>query len=270
MSLGLIRALLITDPLIILSTIIFGSVSLVASLFDPSGSRQVRIARYWSQSLLILAGVRVKIEGLENISPDASYVFSANHLSFMDTPVVLANIPVQFRFLAKKGLFKIPFLGYHLGRAGHIPVPRDDPRGAVRTMLRAADLIRERGISIFIFSEGGRSEDGELKSFKEGTAYIAIRAGVPVIPVALEGTHAVLPMHSLNIRPGTIRLWIGEPIATRDLTMRDRERLTAQVRNGVAALLEQHPSKQAHAETEGGSHGNRQSAGYGAEEPAAH
>src|ERR1700737_1128676 len=162
MSFGLIRALLITDPLIILSTVLFGSINLVASLFDPTGDFQVRIARYWSQSLLMLAGVRVKIEGLENIATGASYVFSANHLSFMDTPVVLANIPVQFRFLAKKGLFQIPFLGTHLARAGHIPVPREDPRAAVRTLTTAAETIRTRGISMLIFPEGGRSQTGDL------------------------------------------------------------------------------------------------------------
>ena len=114
----------------------------------------------------------------------------------MDTPVVLANIPVQFRFLAKSGLFQIPLLGTHLARAGHIPVPRDDARAAVKTMTTAAQVIRERGISLLIFPEGGRSHTGELASFKEGAAYIAIRAGVPLVPIVLKGTREVLPFGS--------------------------------------------------------------------------
>ena len=118
----------------------------------------------------------------------------------MDTPIVLGHIPVQFRFLAKKSLFSVPFLGYHLKRAGHLSVPRENPREALKTMAEAGRVIRERGISVLIFPEGGRSLEG-LKPFKEGAAYIAINAGVPVVPVGVEGTLQVLPMHSLKYAP---------------------------------------------------------------------
>ena len=151
---------------------------LIVSLFETSGRRQIAVARVWARFLLWGSGVRVKVEGLEKIAPQGSYVFVSNHLSYMDTPVVLANIPVQFRFLAKSGLFKIPLLGTHLARAGHIPVPRDDARAAVKTMNMAAQVMRDRGTSLLIFPEGGRSQTGELAAFKEGAAYIAIRAGV--------------------------------------------------------------------------------------------
>src|SRR4051812_41799734 len=127
MSLSLVRALLIIAPLIILATAAYGSVSLIVSFFDPDGDRQMRVARAWSRMLLRISGVRVVIEGLEKIDPNGSYVFAANHASYMDTPVVLASIPVRFRFLAKEGLFRIPLLGGHLKRSGHIPVPRDNP-----------------------------------------------------------------------------------------------------------------------------------------------
>ncbi len=240
MSLGLLRALLITDPLVILSTIFFGTINLIVSLFDQSGNTQVAIARVWSKSLLLLAGVKMDVDGVENISSNGSYLIASNHLSYMDTPVVLAHIPVQFRFLAKKGLFSIPFLGYHLKRAGHIPVPRDDPRGAVRTMQKAAEVIRARGISILVFPEGGRTRDGVLQPFKEGAAHIAIQAGVPIVPVALVGTREVLPMGSLNIRPGRVTLRIGKPIETKNLTARDRKQLTEEVREQIAGLLEGH------------------------------
>jgi 1-acyl-sn-glycerol-3-phosphate acyltransferase len=155
----------------------------------------------------------------------------------MDTPVVLANIPVQFRFLAKGGLFKIPFLGTHLARAGHIPVPREDPRASVKTMTLAAQIIRERGISMLIFPEGGRSRHGEVRPFKEGAAYIGIKAGVPIVPVALIGTRAVLPFGSGRIRPGEVTLKVGEPIDTTKLTLRDRGKVTEDIRAQIIAML---------------------------------
>jgi 1-acyl-sn-glycerol-3-phosphate acyltransferase len=230
-------SLLFVDPLIILSTIFFGSISLFVSLFESSGRTQIKVARAWARSLLLFVGVKVKVEGISKINASGSYVFAANHLSYMDTPVVLAHIPVQFRFLAKKGLFQIPFLGTHLAQAGHIPVPREDPRAAVRTLSRAAQIIREKSISVLIFPEGGRSEDGELQPFKEGAAYIAIKSGVPLVPIAVMGTRRILPMHSATFRRGRVKLHIGDPIPTAGLTLRDRRALTERVREQIAAML---------------------------------
>lgn len=236
-----LRAYVITAPLVILATIGYGLVSLVISLFESSGRRQIAVARAWAQCLLWGSGVRVKVEGLEKIAPDGSYVFVSNHLSYMDTPVVLANIPVQFRFLAKSGLFQIPLLGTHLARAGHIPVPRDDARAAVKTMTTAAQAIRERGISLLIFPEGGRSQTGELADFKEGAAYIAIRAGAPLVPVALQGTREILPFGSAHVRAGSVTMRIGEPIPTSQLQVRDRMRVSSELHDRIASLLAEQP-----------------------------
>jgi 1-acyl-sn-glycerol-3-phosphate acyltransferase len=236
MSPGLLRALFITDPLIIIATVILGSINLAVSFFDHGGRKQVAIAQFWSKVLIKIAGVKLEIEGLEKIDPNGSYVFASNHVSYMDTPVVLGHIPVQFRFLAKKGLFSVPFLGYHLKRAGHIAVPRENPREALKAMAEAGRIIRERGISVLIFPEGGRSLEG-LKPFKEGAAYIALSAGVPVVPVALKGTLQVLPMHSLNVRPGHVVMKIGDPIQTAHFTVRDRAKLTREMHDRVAELL---------------------------------
>src|SRR5450759_557542 len=126
--------------------------------------------------------MQVEVEGLEKIVPCRGYVIASNHLSLMDTPLVLAHIPLQFRFLAKKGLFRIPFIGGHLRRAGHVAIPREDPRGSLKAMSEAARIIKERGVSVLVFPEGGRSV-GPMREFREGAAYIAIKAGVPVIPV---------------------------------------------------------------------------------------
>jgi 1-acyl-sn-glycerol-3-phosphate acyltransferase len=228
-----LRAYLFSDPLIILSTIFFGSISIAASLFDKKGDTLMRVARVWAKSLLRVSGVRVTVEGLEHIDPKGSYVFAANHASYMDTPVVLSSIPVQFRFLAKSGLFKIPFLGTHLGQAGHISVPRNDPRASVKTMQTAAEAVRNRGISLLIFPEGGRSHDGIMRPFKEGAAYIAIRAGVPIVPAALIGTHDVLPYGSGTPLPGAVTLRIMKPIETTGVSLKDRHALTERVHADV-------------------------------------
>jgi 1-acyl-sn-glycerol-3-phosphate acyltransferase len=234
---AVVRALVLTDPYIILSTIFFAVISFFVSLFDPVGNAQIAVARVWARLILAVAGVKVKTTGIEKLKPGGSYVIASNHSSYMDTPVILATVPVQFRFLAKSGLFRIPFLGSHLKRAGHIPVPREDPRAAVKTMSDAARNIREKGISMLIFPEGGRTPDGELKLFKEGVAYIAIKAGVPIIPVAISGTRAVVPIHSGIVKAGHVTLQVGEPVETANLTLKDRERVTEEVRRQIAAML---------------------------------
>jgi 1-acyl-sn-glycerol-3-phosphate acyltransferase len=155
----------------------------------------------------------------------------------MDTPVILTNIPVQFRFLAKKGLFQIPFLGWHLKTAGHIPVPREDPRAAVKTLSLTAKLIESDGTSVLFFPEGGRSADGTLQEFKDGAAYIAIKAQARLVPVALLGTNKIMPMGSKIIRGGRVKLRVGEPIPTKGMTLKDRGALSEAARTQVTEMM---------------------------------
>jgi 1-acyl-sn-glycerol-3-phosphate acyltransferase len=155
----------------------------------------------------------------------------------MDIPVLLAYLPLQFRFLAKKGLFLIPFLGTHLRRAGHLAVVKDNPRASLKSMTDAARILREPGMSVMLFPEGGRSKDGELQDFIEGAAYIAVKAGVPVIPIAMTGTREVLPMGSLQIMSGIVEMRIGNPIPIANLTMKDRATLTQTMHDRIADLL---------------------------------
>ena len=239
MSFGYLRSLLITDPIIIVTTAVMGIISLAASVVESNGRVQHRISSIWSRMLLRISGVKVIIEGLDKIDPKGSYVFVSNHSSFMDTPVALAYIPVQFRFLAKKGLFHIPLLGTHLKRAGHLAVVKDDPRASLKSMSDAARIIGERGISVLLFPEGGRTRDGKLQDFKEGAAYIAIKAGVPAVPIAMLGTRKVLPMGTLQIEPGTVHLRIADPIPTHNFTMKDRSQLTQMLRERILELVGQ-------------------------------
>ncbi len=230
-----LRSIFITAPTIVFATVMMGSMSLIASFFDSTGRQQHAIARGWSRILLAIAGVRVIAEGVEKLDPKKGYVLVSNHSSYFDIPVIMAALPLQFRFFAKQGLFRIPFLGTHLQRAGHIPVMRGDARASLKSMSDGARMLRERNLSVLLFPEGGRSID-HLAEFKEGTAYIAIKAGVPAVPIGLEGTRKIMRMHSFFVYPGTVHLRIGEPIKTADLTVRDREKLTRELHTRVAEL----------------------------------
>ncbi len=237
MFMSALWAYLVVDPLIAFLTIFFGSLNIIVAIFDRVGRQQIWLARVWARSVLFVSGVRVSVEGVEKLDLTRPYLIAPNHASYMDTPVILSSVKLQFRFLAKEELFKIPFLGAHLRTAGHVPVPREDPRAAVKTMTLAADNIREKAISMLIFPEGGRTRTGELQPFKEGVAYIAIKAGVPIVPVGVTGTRAVIPMGSGIVRPGKVTLRVGDPISTEGLTLKDRQRLTDQVRESVAKLI---------------------------------
>jgi 1-acyl-sn-glycerol-3-phosphate acyltransferase len=156
----------------------------------------------------------------------------------MDIPALLASLPQQFRFFAKKGLFSIPLLGTHLRRAGHLPVDRSSPRASLKTMLEAARIVGGSGVSLLNFPEGGRSAVG-LREFKEGPAFIAIKAGVPVVPVAIVGMRELLPMGAAHIRSGKVLLRVGDPISTIGMASSDRLELTGRLYQEVSRLLEE-------------------------------
>lgn len=231
-----LRALLFSAPAIVLATIVMGSVSLTCSLWDRAGIAQHRVARAWAGMLMALGFVQCEVHGIEKLDPRCSYVLVANHASYMDTPAILSRVPLQFRFFAKEGLFSIPFMGWHLRRAGHLPVVRDDPRASLKAMSAGARMLSENGVSLLLFPEGGRSEAG-LRPFKEGAAYIAIKAGVPAVPIGLVNTRHVMPMHSALIRPGTVKIFVGDPIPTTGMKLQDRGRLNQMLQDRVADLI---------------------------------
>jgi 1-acyl-sn-glycerol-3-phosphate acyltransferase len=232
-----LRSLLFSIPLIFLSTIVMGALSLIASFFDRTGNSQHHLARIWGKMLLAVSFIRVRAEGLEKLDPHGSYVFVSNHSSFMDVPAILSRLPHQFRFFAKTGLFSIPFLGTHLRRAGHLQVDRSSARASFKSMSAGARMVAERGVSLLLFPEGGRSPSG-LREFKDGAAYIAIKAGVPVVPMAIVGTRRLLPMGSIHIRSGKVVLRAGDPIPTAGLKPSDHTELTRRLYREVSHLLE--------------------------------
>ncbi len=215
-------------------------ISLICSLWDRAGHAQHRLAQQWSRMLLAVCFVRCKVYGAEKLDPDISCVVVANHASYMDIPVLYSAVPLPLRFFAKRGLFSIPLLGWHLVRAGHLPVVRGDARASLKSMSEGAKLIRERNISVLLFPEGGRSETA-IRPFKEGAAYIAIKAGVPVVPVGLVNVRNILPMHSLLLRPANVEVHVGDPIDTSGMTPHDRGRLNEILQERVTELAGELP-----------------------------
>jgi 1-acyl-sn-glycerol-3-phosphate acyltransferase len=231
-----LRSVLFSAPAVIILTTVMGMLSYICSLWDRAGRTQHRLARQWGRMLLKVSFVDAIVQGGGRLDPGTSYVVVANHASYMDIPALYSALPLEIRFFAKKSLFSIPLMGWHLRRAGHLPVVRGDARGSLKSMSEGAKLMRERGVSVLLFPEGGRSETG-LRPFKEGAAYIAIKAGVPVVPVGLVNMRSVLPMHSWLLRPARVEIRIGEPIDTAGMTLHDRGRLNEMLQERVAGLI---------------------------------
>ena len=233
-GLRLLRSLFVSVPLIYLATIFWGTLSFLCSAFDSKGKWQHACAKWWSRTLLFVCRVRVRVRGLERIEPGRTYIFTANHQSYLDIPVLFGYLPANFRIMAKATLFHIPFLGWHLKRSGHMPVAPANPRRAARSLLEAATHVRD-GMSVFVFPEGGRSPDGRLGEFKAGTFLLAIKAGAPVVPMTMNGTRAALAFDSWNIHPGEVELILHAPVPTAGLQSAAAPELSARVREIIAA-----------------------------------
>lgn len=235
MSLVLIRSLLLTIPACFAWTAILITISFCML---PFASLQTHTAmwRFWARSMLFLCGARVRISGLENLDPAQNYIFASNHLSLIDSPVLVAYLPHTVRFLAKRELFSIPFMGWYMKNQGHIAIDRGDARATLRSMAEAAGVIDREHKSVLVFPEGTRSMDGNLQEFKDGAALLAIRARTPIVPVAVVGTQKILPAKAKDIRGGTVELRIGKPIPTEGLDQKQRSHLTAQLRASIIAL----------------------------------
>ncbi len=235
-----LRAVLFSAPAVVLVTAGMAVFSLICSLWDRDGRAQHRAARRWGRMLLALSFVRLTVNGASKLKAHTSYVVVANHSSYMDIPVLYAAIDLELRYFAKKGLFSIPLIGWHLTRAGHLPVVRGDARASLKSLSAGAKLIRERGVSVLLFPEGGRTEQG-IRPFKEGAAYLAIKAGVPIVPIGMVNVRNVLPMHSLLLRPAAVTVNVGDPIDTSAMTPHDREHLNELLQERVGQLAGELP-----------------------------
>lgn len=194
-------------------------------------------ARLWARVGLKLAGVRLEVTGQEHLRPGQAVIYMPNHQSNFDILALFAGLPGQFRWLAKEELFQVPLFGLAMRRCGYIPLDRADRRKAIKSMTKAAHRIQD-GTSVVIFPEGTRSANGQLQEFKKGGFMLALKAKVPVLPVAISGSYEIMPKTSRWIRGGTIRVAILPAIDSSGLGTADRDPLMQQVHSRIAATLE--------------------------------
>lgn len=210
---------------------------LVAALFGvrrKPGGVYDRAGRDWGRQMLAAVGIRASVRGAERL-PAGPAVFVANHVSFADIWVLLAILPGTVRFLAKRELLRWPLFGWAMKSAGHIPINRQNRGAAFGAYDEAAEMIHG-GTSAIVFGEGTRSRDGQLKPLKKGPFVLAIKAGVPVVPVYLHGTFEAMPKGSISPRPLPVVVSIGEPIPTAGLDYEGRDQLAVQCHAALLAL----------------------------------
>jgi 1-acyl-sn-glycerol-3-phosphate acyltransferase len=230
-----LRSYLILDPLIWFYTVILGLAALPGGMFDPSGRRQHWFSRTWSWLIMNTIFSPVKVTGLDKIDTSKPHIYAANHASALDIPVLYVNLPFQFRIAFKKELLSYPVVGWHLKRSGQVCIDQQNPSHSISS-IRAALKGLKGGLPLVIFPEGGRTPDGEIKPFLAGAFFMAIKAQVDVVPVALVGTYELLPMNTYHIKCRPLEMRVGEPISTTGMTMRDLEALSARVRKALEDL----------------------------------
>lgn len=221
----------------VLVTFVLGSFVILVSFFDSKGNMSHKIARLWARSILAVSSIKVTVKGLSNIDPAASYIYMSNHQSNYDIPVLQGYLPIQFRWLAKAELFKIPIFGRGMRGAGYISIDRSNRRAAFKSLKEAAKIIKS-GVSVLIFPEGTRSLDGDIRPFKKGGFVLAVDSGVPIVPVIIHGTRAIMPKGGILIKPGNVILEIQKPISTLNYARKTKEDLMEKVRNTICDFFE--------------------------------
>ena len=223
---------------VVLMTLILGSFIIVLVRVRPRSTWVTPIMRIWARIFLFVTATRVAIEGREHVDPDASYVFTGNHTSNMDIPIVIGMLPVSVRFLAKKELFGVPVLGGAMRGIHMVRTDRSAGAAAHREINRQVDHVVRAGLSLVIYPEGTRSRDAELKPFKKGAFRIAIDNGMPVVPVTTWGAERIWRPGWWLIFGGKVRVVVHEPIPTEGMGPGDIDSLRDRVREIVADTYE--------------------------------
>jgi 1-acyl-sn-glycerol-3-phosphate acyltransferase len=230
-----LRSYLVFDLLIWFYTLMLGLLALPGGVFDRSGRRLHWFSRTWSWLIMKTIFSPVRVTGLDRIDTSKPHVYAANHASALDIPVLYVNLPFQFRIAFKKELLSYPVVGWQLKRSGQICIDQQNPSHSISS-IRAALKGLKAGLPLVIFPEGGRTPDGEIKPFLPGAFFLAIKAQVDIVPVALVGTYELLPMDTYHIKCRPLEMRVGDPISTAGLTMRDLESLAGKVQKALEEL----------------------------------
>jgi 1-acyl-sn-glycerol-3-phosphate acyltransferase len=220
--------------LVALYTVIWGSVGVVVALVDRSGRGIVWVARHWVRWVLGSCGIQVDVDGLENLAGIEPCVLMSNHQSVFDIAAIVRTLPLQWKFVAKRELTRVPFFGWAVALSKQIVVDRANREASVRSLKQGAARVRA-GANVIIFPEGTRSVTPNLGPFKSGGFHLAIQAGVPVVPVSVSGSWRITPKRALRIESGRILVRYGPPIPTAELDIEDRSLLKDRVRAAIVA-----------------------------------
>lgn len=227
----MIRSILIILWIIIF-TFLLSFAAITVSFFSRTGNVVHNLGRFWAKTILWVAGIKVQTRGLENLDPDRPFVFVCNHQSNFDILVLFSALPVQFRWIAKAELFKIPLFGQSMRGAGYISIDRRDRKKAIQSLRQAAERIRS-GVSVMIFPEGTRSPDGDIGEFKKGGFILAYDAGVPIIPIVLNGTWSIMSKDSIRIKPDNVTLSVLPAVNVAEYSKAEKSKLIEDVRENI-------------------------------------
>jgi 1-acyl-sn-glycerol-3-phosphate acyltransferase len=224
---------LVALPLAAVLSLLCAGAGIAAALLDRSGRLPHRIGRLWGRGLLAVLGVRTTVTGLEHL-PAGPAVYAANHSSMLDIPIAFATLSADFRFIHKRSLHLLPLIGWYLLLAGHVAIDRANPFRAHKSLEAAARCLRG-GTSVTVFPEGTRSRRQQVERFKRGTIVLALDAGVPLVPVSLDGVKRVIPRGILSLRAGEVRVRVHAPVATDTSVASEAEELAERIRQIVAS-----------------------------------
>ncbi len=220
----------------VVATAFFSTVSIVGGLLRAPHGLHDWVHRGWARALLGAAGVRVEVEGIENLAGNGPKILVSNHQSTFDIFALFRALPVSIRFVAKRELARIPLLAQAMRSAGHVFIDREDRRGALRAMRSSAERMRREGFCLGLFPEGTRSRDGALQEFKKGSFVLAIQTQLPLVPIAVDGGWRLAA--GGRLRPGVVRVRIGRAIPTEGRTAAERAEVMGEVRDELGRLLE--------------------------------
>jgi 1-acyl-sn-glycerol-3-phosphate acyltransferase len=233
-----LRSYFIFDPLIWAYTVILGIIAIPVSLFGDKERILHQFARFWSRLIMKTISSPVKVTGLEKIDTSKTHVYAVNHGSAMDIPLLYVYLPFQFRIVFKKELLNYPVVGWHLKRSGQVCINQQAPSRSIASIRSAVKSLRA-GMPLVIFPEGGRTPDGQIKSFLPGAFFLAIKAQVDIVPVALIGTFELLPMDTYHIKCRPLEMRVGAPISTAGCDLRHMDELSAKVQKAMEDLYYQ-------------------------------
>ena len=221
----------------VLVTGFFSVVVILISFISRNSDAIHEVVRIWAKCILVASGVKVTVIGLPNIDPAGSYIYMSNHLSNFDIPILMSYLPVQFRWLAKAELFRIPLFGNAMKRAGYISIDRSYRKSAIQSLNKAANIIRN-GVSVVIFPEGTRSQDNNIQPFKKGGFFLALDSGVRIVPIIIHGTWSIMQKKQFLVKPGNVVLEITSPIESSDYTRQTKDDLMEKIRNVIMESFE--------------------------------